>query len=77
MMEIARGTEAVVSEADDGPVEAAAVEDLPYTYARDHGLLLCAMAGGRASVVMRAGSDPSALLEVRRYLSLPFDVDLV
>ncbi|MEO9599754.1 MAG: type II secretion system protein GspE, partial [Parasphingorhabdus sp.] len=50
---------------------------LPYTYARDHGLLLCAMAGGRASVVMRAGSDPSALLEVRRYLSLPFDVDLV
>ncbi|MEP0705913.1 MAG: ATPase, T2SS/T4P/T4SS family, partial [Parasphingorhabdus sp.] len=54
-----------------------AAKDLPYAYARDHGLLLCAMEGGRASLAMRAGSDPSALLEVRRYLALPFDVELV
>ncbi|MEP4059111.1 MAG: type II secretion system protein GspE, partial [Parasphingorhabdus sp.] len=76
-MEIARGTEAVVSEADDGPAMSTAAKDLPYAYARDHGLLLCAMEGGRASLAMRAGSDPSALLEVRRYLALPFDVELV
>ncbi|MEP1591367.1 MAG: hypothetical protein ABJK19_12410, partial [Sulfitobacter sp.] len=76
-MEIARGTEAGVSEADDGPAMSTAAKDLPYAYARDHGLLLCAMEGGRASLAMRAGSDPSALLEVRRYLALPFDVELV
>ncbi|MDM8009715.1 MAG: type II secretion system protein GspE, partial [Parasphingorhabdus sp.] len=51
--------------------------DLPYGYSRDHGILLRSMDGERASIAMRAGADPSALLEVRRYLALPFDVELV
>ncbi|MEJ6596169.1 MAG: hypothetical protein QNL50_13615, partial [Parasphingorhabdus sp.] len=51
--------------------------DLPYGYARDQGILICSMDGDRAAIAMRAGSDPSALLEVRRYLALPFDVELV
>lgn len=51
--------------------------DLPYRYARDQGILLRAMDGDRATISMREGSDPSALLEVRRYLALPFDVDMV
>ena len=51
--------------------------DLPYSYARDQGILLRSMDGERAAIAMRAGSDPSALLEVRRYLALPFDVELV
>jgi len=51
--------------------------DLPYIYARDQGVLICSMAGDRAAIAIRTGSDPSALLEVRRYLALPFDVDMV
>jgi len=51
--------------------------DLPYSYARDQGVLLRAMDGDRAAIAMRTGADPSALLEVRRYLALPFDVELV
>ncbi|MEJ6594167.1 MAG: type II secretion system protein GspE, partial [Parasphingorhabdus sp.] len=55
----------------------AAVKDLPYVYSRDYGLLVQGRGGERLSLAMRAGSDPSALLEVRRYLALPFDVELV
>ncbi|PHR14206.1 MAG: type II secretion system protein GspE, partial [Sphingopyxis sp.] len=77
MMKIARGTEAVVSEAESGPVGTAAVKDLPYAYARDHGLIVQHRDGEKLSLALRAGSDPSALLEVRRYLALPFDVELV
>ena len=77
MMKIARGTEAAVSEADRGPVTATPVRDLPYVYARDHGLLVQDRSGEQISLAMRAGADPSALLEVRRYLALPFDVELV
>ncbi|MEH6827738.1 MAG: hypothetical protein V7665_06490, partial [Parasphingorhabdus sp.] len=77
MMEIARGTEANVSEASNGTVMSAAVKDLPYAYSRDHGLIVQDRNGERLSLAMRADSDPSALLEVRRYLALPFDVELV
>ena len=76
-MKIARGTEAVVSGADDGLVAPAIARDLPYGYARDHGLLIQDRSGGRLSIAMREGSDPQALLEVRRYLALPFDVEPV
>lgn len=51
--------------------------DIPYTYARDHGVLLAGGDENRLSVVMRSGGDPGALLEVRRYLAMPFDVELV
>ncbi|MEP2989911.1 MAG: type II secretion system ATPase GspE [Parasphingorhabdus sp.] len=50
---------------------------IPYTYSRDHGVLLLASDGDRVRVALRAGSDPMALLEVRRYLAMPFDVELV
>ena len=72
-MKIARGTEAVVSEADGGALMSVAIKDLPYAYARDHGLLIQDRSGERLSLAMREGSDPSALLEVRRYLAMPFD----
>ncbi|MEH6792274.1 MAG: type II secretion system protein GspE, partial [Parasphingorhabdus sp.] len=65
-MKIARGTEAVVSEAEDGPGVAAPARTIPYAYSRDHGILLRAMDGERAAIAMRAGADPTALLEVRR-----------
>ena len=64
-MEIARGTEALVSEADGGLVMPVVAKDLPYSYARDHGLLIQDRSGERLSLAMREGSDPSALLEVR------------
>ncbi|MEH6662155.1 MAG: type II secretion system protein GspE, partial [Parasphingorhabdus sp.] len=51
--------------------------DLPYSYARDQGVIICSMEDERATIAMREGADPSALLEVRRYLALPFDVELV
>jgi general secretion pathway protein E len=51
--------------------------DIPYGYARDHGVLLRADTGERLLVAMRQGADPMALLEVRRHLAMPFDVELV
>ncbi|MBF6601493.1 MAG: type II secretion system protein GspE, partial [Sphingorhabdus sp.] len=51
--------------------------DIPYSFARDHGVLLTETDGTRLQVAMRDGADPAALLEVRRYLAMPFDVDLV
>ncbi|WP_430417818.1 type II secretion system ATPase GspE [Parasphingorhabdus sp.] len=76
-MEIARGTEAVVSEVEDGTNLPLASKDLPYSYARDHGVLLLSRDGDRLQVALREGSDPHDLLEVRRYLDLAFDVELV
>lgn len=51
--------------------------DLTYPFARDHGVLLMGMKGERLSVALREGAPPEGLLEVRRYLAMPFDVELV
>jgi len=51
--------------------------DIPYPFARDHGLLLSGADGDQVTVAMREGANLVSLLEVRRYLATPFEVDLV
>jgi general secretion pathway protein E len=52
--------------------------DIPYGYARAHGVVLLGQGeDGRARVAFREGSDPVALLEVRRHLAQSFEVEFV
>lgn len=75
-MKIARGTERDVSEAEQQMVQTAA-PDLPYAFARDHGVMLMNGGGAPLVVAMRDNADPTALLELRRYLATPFAVEPV
>lgn len=47
---------------------------IPYGYARDHGVLLSDPDASPPQLALRSGSDPLALVEVRRHLAVPFDV---
>ena len=79
-MKIGRGTEptdsaaAVPAVAEPSPV---LLVTIPYGFARKFGVVLAGKEEGRFAIAMRAGSDPRALLEVRRYLGQPFDVSFV
>jgi len=50
--------------------------DLPYNFAKAHGVVLRHENDGRMVVALREGADPLMLLEVRRYLAMPFDVEM-
>ncbi len=50
--------------------------NLPYAYAKSRGIVLQSFEGERFRVAMRVGADPVDLLEVRRYLAMPFDVEI-
>ena len=50
---------------------------IPYAFARRFGVVLQAHEGSHAAIAMRAGSDPKVLLELRRHLARPFDVEFV
>ncbi len=50
--------------------------DLPYGFAKMHGVVLRHEDENRIVVAMREGADPLMLLEVRRYLAMPFDVEI-
>jgi general secretion pathway protein E len=47
---------------------------LAYSFAKRHGVILLG-AGERARVALREGADPSALVEARRALGLPLEVE--
>ncbi|WP_184021280.1 type II secretion system ATPase GspE [Sphingobium boeckii] len=51
--------------------------NIPYGFARKFGVVMVGKEEGRFVIAMREGSDPRALLEVRRYLGQPFDVSFV
>jgi general secretion pathway protein E len=81
-MKIRRGAEGqadtLVAEqvlADPAP-SAAPLVDIPYAFAKKNGVVLRAHADGRLSVALCEGADPVSLLEVRRYLAMPFDVEI-
>ncbi len=81
-MKIAKGTDADGSgdnekSVGEQPQLSRPLLNIPYAFARDHGVLLLRTDGERLLVAMREGADPQALLELRRYLAMPFDVDLV
>ena len=50
--------------------------DIPYAFAREHGVVIVEREGDRLTVALRDGAEPMALLEVRRHLSMPFDVEI-
>ncbi|MEN2785149.1 ATPase, T2SS/T4P/T4SS family [Sphingomonas qilianensis] len=50
---------------------------IPYAFARRFGVVLQDHEGSHAAIAMRAGSDPKVLLELRRHLARPFDVEFV
>ncbi len=64
-------------EAPGAEVPVSAVIDVPYAFAREHGVVIRPDAGDDLKVALREGSDPSILIEVRRYLARPFGVDFV
>lgn len=49
--------------------------NIPYAFAKRFGVALLGEQDGRLLVSMREGSDPRALIEVRRYLSRAFEVE--
>src|SRR3546814_16372747 len=51
--------------------------DIPYAFARKHGVVMLAGDGERLEIAVREGSDPRVLLEVRRHLARSFDVRFV
>jgi general secretion pathway protein E len=51
------------------------VVDIPYGFARDNGLVLKGEVDGRLVIAMREKAPPEALLELRRYLAMPFDIE--
>ncbi len=57
-----------------GVVEAEPPLNIPYPFAKRCGVAVLGEENGRLRVAMREGSDPRALIEVRRYLACPFDV---
>ncbi len=76
-MKIAKGSEQ--EDQGEGLIKPAADGssiDIPYAFARDHGVLLKETDGEQLTVALREGADPSALLELRRFLAMPFDIDL-
>jgi general secretion pathway protein E len=50
---------------------------LSFAFARRHGVIYRGFADGRAQIVVRAGTDPLGLAEVRRYLGVPLRLEPV
>ena len=48
--------------------------NLPYGFARKFGVVVLQCGDGQPSVALREGSDPTILIEVRRFLARPFDI---
>jgi general secretion pathway protein E len=58
----------------DAPAETPLPINIPYAFAKRFGVALLGEEEGRLLVAMREGGDPRALIEVRRYLARPFDI---
>lgn len=57
--------------------DAATIARIPYGFARRHGFVATGEVDGRLAVAMRAGADPNALIELRRFLARPFALETV
>ncbi|MEW4468267.1 ATPase, T2SS/T4P/T4SS family [Parasphingorhabdus sp. JC815] len=77
-MEAGQGADSGLGDSDTPAVDPQTISspDIPYAFARDHGILLV-RDGERAVALMREGADPQGLLELRRHLTMPFDVEKV
>ncbi|MBY8823020.1 type II secretion system ATPase GspE [Sphingomonas colocasiae] len=77
-MKIARGEapeEALLASADEADAVPVLVVNIPYGFARKFGVVLLGKDDGRFAVALRDGSDPRALLEIRRWLGQPLAVE--
>src|SRR3546814_4754955 len=73
-MKIGRGEEGASVAAPDAPVaESPLPLNIPYGFAKRFGVALLGEEDGHLSIVMREGANPRTLIEVRRFLSRPFD----
>ncbi len=71
---------AVALGSDDAPPLTGLEINIPYGFARKHGVAIIGASeegGDRYKIALREGEDPGALLEVRRFLNRPFDVETV
>ncbi len=60
---------------DAEPIAAApAPVDIPYGFARQHGVVIAPGEGGVWLATLRDGGDPAVLIEVKRYLAAPLKV---
>ncbi len=67
----------VIGEDVVAAVDAAAPARIPYAFARRHGVVLIGGGNGHLTVAMREGADPNALVELRRWLARPFELEFV
>lgn len=74
--DVARNSAEALPEEDPIIVESPPPIDIPYAFAKKHGVVLRLQNEERMTVALRNGADPNALLEVRRYLAMPFDVEV-
>ncbi|HEX8193852.1 MAG TPA: type II secretion system ATPase GspE [Allosphingosinicella sp.] len=49
--------------------------NVPYPFAKRHGVVILGESEGHLTVALREGADPRTLIEVRRYLARPFEVE--
>ena len=75
-MKIAKGSEQREG-AETVSAEPLVLPAVPYSFARDHGVMLIEPDGDQLRIAMRDGADAASLLEVRRYLAQPFDIETV
>ncbi|MEA1072871.1 GspE/PulE family protein [Sphingomonas sp. LY160] len=54
-----------------------AIIDIPYAFARANGVVLVPREDDGVTVALREGADPAALIEVRRHLRRPFELERV
>ena len=71
-VDVAEG-DTVVIEEQAIPIQA--VLDIPYAYARTHGVLVVPRDEDELTIALREGADPHALIEVRRHLGRPFRLE--
>jgi general secretion pathway protein E len=84
-MKIGRGQEVVLEQSDivvEPAIDAASEPAqmpvrIPYAFARKHGVVLVGSTNGHLKVAMREGADPTALIELRRWLARPFAMEFV
>src|SRR5690606_9593549 len=69
-----RGGRAAVSDGDPAVPHPAAPVDIPYGFARAHGVVIAPDGDGRWIATLREGSDAAVLIEVKRYLAQPLRV---
>src|SRR3546814_7729240 len=65
---------AAVSDAEPAAPQSAVPVDIPYGFARAHGVVIAPDGEGGWLAKLREGADPAVLIEVNRYLAAPLRV---